>query len=178
MNQDIYAEWLVKSKDPAYKIPFYIGVVFLFLIGLIASAMYPFGFILLFVAIGVVWFFGPRMHIEYEYIFVTNELEIDRIYSQKLRKKAQKIEMQKVEKVAAMNSHEFDNVKGNPQIKVVDFSSGKADAFTYGISYSDDKGHFLFIIEPNDHILKCMKAAAPRKVMVDPRMLTAQTPAK
>ena len=175
MNQDIYAEWLVKSKDPAYKIPFYIGVVILFLIGFAASAMYPFGFILLFVAIGVVWFFGPRMHIEYEYIFVTNELEIDRIYSQKLRKKAQKIEMQKVEKVASMSSHEFDNVKGNPQIKVVDYSSGKPDAFTYGISYNDEKGHFLFIIEPNDHILKCMKSAAPRKVMVDPRMLTRQT---
>ena len=171
MNQDIYAEWLVKRKDPVYKIPFYIGVAFLFLLGLIASALYPFGFLLLFVAVGIAWFFGPRMKVEYEYVFVTNELEIDRIFSQRYRKKAQKIEMQKVDKVASMNSHEFDNTRQNPQIKVVDYSSGKGEAETYGISYSDDKGKFLFIIEPNDKILKCMKTSAPRKVMVDPKLL-------
>ena len=173
MNQDIYAECLVKRKDPPYKILYYIGVVFLFLIGLVASMLFSFGFIVLFGAVAVVWFVGPRLHVEYEYVFVTNEMEIDRIFSQRYRKKGQKIEMQKVELVAPMSSHEFDNVKQNPQIKVVDYSSKMPDARTYGVTYSDDKGRFLFVIEPNDAILKCMKSTAPRKVQVDPKLLNS-----
>ena len=50
---------------------------------------------------------------------------------------------------------------------LVDFSSGKADANTYGIAYSDENGKFVYVIEPNDNLLKCMKSAAPRKVMIE-----------
>lgn len=69
--------------------------------------------------------------------------------------------------MASMKSHEFDYIKGNNQVKVVDFSSGKADANTYGIAYSDENGKFVYVIEPNDNLLKCMKSAAPRKVMIE-----------
>ena len=38
---------------------------------------------------------------------------------------------------------------------------------TYGIAYSDENGKFVYVIEPNDNLLKCMKSAAPRKVMIE-----------
>ena len=142
MNNDIYAEWLVKRKKSPLTVPFYIGIVLLFLIGFYASVISPF-------------------------VFVTNELAIDRILSQRTRKRMKKLDIQKIEKMASMKSHEFDYIKGNNQVKVVDFSSGKADANTYGIAYSDENGKFVYVIEPNDNLLKCMKSAAPRKVMIE-----------
>lgn len=167
MNNDIYAEWLVKRKKPPYTIPFYIGVVLLVLVGLYLCLVSAFGFIGLLAAVAVGYFGSMHLHVEYEYVFVTNELSIDRILSQRTRKSMKKLEMQKVEKVAPMKSHEFDYVKGNNQVKVVDYSSGRPDAVTYGISYSDEKGRFVYVIEPNENLLKCMKSSAPRKVIIE-----------
>ena len=31
----------------------------------------------------------------------------------------------------------------------------------------DENGKFVYVIEPNDNLLKCMKSAAPRKVMIE-----------
>ena len=158
MNNDIYAEWLVKRKKSPLTVPFYIGIVLLFLIGFYVSVISPFGFIALLAAAAAAYFGSARLHVEYEYVFVTNELAIDRILSQRTRKRMKKLDIQ---------SHEFDYIKGNNQVKVVDFSSGKADANTYGIAYSDENGKFVYVIEPNDNLLKCMKSAAPRKVMIE-----------
>ena len=158
MNNDIYAEWLVKRKKSPLTVPFYIGIVLLFLIGFYVSVISPFGFIALLAAAAAAYFGSARLHVEYEYVFVTNDLAIDSM---------KKLDIQKIEKMASMKSHEFDYIKGNNQVKVVDFSSGKADANTYGIAYSDENGKFVYVIEPNDNLLKCMKSAAPRKVMIE-----------
>ena len=167
MNNDIYAEWRVEREKSPLTVPFYIGIVLLFLIGFYFSVISPFGFVALLAAAAAAYFGSARLHVEYEYVFVTNELAIDRILSQRTRKRMKKLDIQKIEKMASMKSHEFDYIKGNNQVKVVDFSSGKADANTYGIAYSDENGKFVYVIEPNDNLLKCMKSAAPRKVMIE-----------
>ena len=159
MNNDIYAEWLVKRKKSPLTVPFYIGIVLLFLIGFYVSVISPFGFVALLAAAAAAYFGSARLHVEYEYVFVTNELAIDRILSQRTRKRMKKLDIQKIEKMASMKSHEFDYIKGNNQVKVVDFSSG--------IAYSDENGKFVYVIEPNDNLLKCMKSAAPRKVIIE-----------
>ena len=89
----------------------------------------------------------------YEYVFVTNELAIDRILSQRTRKRMKKLDIQKIEKMASMKSHEFDYIKGNNQVKVVDFSSGKADANTYGIAYLTRMASSYMLSIPNDNLL-------------------------
>ena len=147
MNNDIYAEWLVKRKKSPLTVPFYIGIVLLFLIGFYVSVISPFGFVALLAAAAAAYFGS--------------------ILSQRTRKRMKKLDIQKIEKMASMKSHEFDYIKGNNQVKVVDFSSGKADANTYGIAYSDENGKFVYVIEPNDNLLKCMKSAAPRKVIIE-----------
>lgn len=172
MNNDIYAEWLVKRKKPGYAPLVYAGLVLLVLIGLIASIAFAFGFIVFLLAIGAAYFINVRMNVEYEYVFVTNELSIDRICAQRSRKRVQNLEMQKIEKMVSTKSHEFDFARNNPKLKRVDYSSGRQDADTYGIVYSGSEGQVVYIIEPNDTLLKCMKNSAPRKVIVE-KTLTA-----
>ena len=74
MNNDIYAEWLVKRKKSPLTVPFYIGIVLLFLIGFYVSVISPFGFVALLAAAAAAYFGSARLHVEYEYVFVTNEL--------------------------------------------------------------------------------------------------------
>ena len=111
MNNDIYAEWLVKRKKSPLTVPFYIGIVLLFLIGFYVSVISPFGFVALLAAAAAAYFGSARLHVEYEYVFVTNELAIDRILSQRTRKRMKKLDIQKIEKMASMKSHEFDTSK-------------------------------------------------------------------
>lgn len=48
-----------------------------------ASVISPFGFVALLAAAAAAYFGSARLHVEYEYVFVTNELAIDRILSQR-----------------------------------------------------------------------------------------------
>ena len=113
MNNDIYAEWLVKRKKSPLTVPFYIGIVLLFLIGFYASVISPFGFVALLAAAAAAYFGSARLHVEYEYVFVTNELAIDRILSQRTRKRMKKLDIQKIEKMA------YDDIIKN-ELKVMD----------------------------------------------------------
>lgn len=163
MNNDIYAEWLVKRKKSPLTVPFYIGIVLLFLIGFYVSVISPFGFVALLAAAAAAYFGSARLHVEYEYVFVTNELAIDRILSQRTTQAYEEAGHPENRKMASMKSHEFDYIKGNNQVKVVDFSSGKADANTYGIAYSDENGKFVYVVEPNDNLSQSQKSACAEK---------------
>ena len=46
-------------------------------------------------AAAAAYFGSARLHVEYEYVFVTNELAIDRILSQRTRKRMKKLDMPK-----------------------------------------------------------------------------------
>ena len=82
MNNDIYAEWIVKRKTPGYAPLIKIGAIFLVIIGLLASALVWFGVVFLLVAVGVTYVAFQMTKVEFEYIFVTNELAIDKILNQ------------------------------------------------------------------------------------------------
>lgn len=163
---DIYAEWLVKRKTQAYAPFIKIGAIFLILIGLLASALVWFGAIILLAAVGIAYVAFQMTKIEYEYIFVTNELTIDKILNQQRRKKAKAISMEKVEIIAPFEAHELDSYKNNPKFKVVDYSSGESKNKTYGVVCTDEKGSYIIVIEPNEKLLKAMKSSSPRKVVI------------
>ena len=63
MNNDIYAEWLVKRKKSPLTVPFYIGIVLLFLIGFYVSVISPFGFVALLAAAAAAYFGSARLHL-------------------------------------------------------------------------------------------------------------------
>ncbi|MGI6106778.1 MAG: DUF6106 family protein [Lachnospiraceae bacterium] len=167
MNQDIYAEWLVKRKTPAWVPLAWVLFIFALFASLIFTMTNQFGFIAFVLVIIAFYFIRMRFKVEYEYIFVTNELSIDRILSQSSRKRMTTISMSDVEKVVPFGSHDLDFIKNNPTVKPVDYTSAdkKNDMNKYAIIYSKG-GQQVVYFEPNEHILKCMKQAAPHKVFL------------
>lgn len=165
MNQDIYAEWLVKRKTPGYVYIAVPAVVLACLIGLFLAFFTQWGVIATVLIFVGCYFLVRTFKVEYEYVFVTNELDIDRILNQSRRKRAYRLQMENVELVAPWESHELDNFRNNPGFKLVDVSSGYAKHKRYGIVYSESGNNTLFIFEPNDRILDVMHRCSPRKVV-------------
>lgn len=167
MNNDIYAEWLVKRKPAPYAIPLKLLMIVFLVSSFLFIMLVPSIGCLLFLIASAVAYFGFRwLDVEYEYIFVTSELSIDRILGQQKRKRMIVIDVNQMEIMAPMEAHELEGFKNNPNVKKVDFSSRKADAKTYGIYYPGEDGKKLYIIEPNDQVIKAIRGVVPRKIIL------------
>ena len=105
----------------------------------------------------------PAPEVEYEYLYIGKELSIDKIIAKSKRKKTAEFDLNKMEIMCPVNSHELDSYK-NKNLSVKDFSSKKADAKIYAIVYRDDKQECIIYIEPNQELLQAIKTVFPRKV--------------
>ena len=150
-----YVELLVKKKktpkDSILKGLMIAGIVILVLIAAIA--------------LGVLAYFKmPGLDLEFEYLYVNGELDIDKIMSKVKRKRVGSFDISKAEMVAPVKSHELDYYRQSKDMKVVDCSSGEDHANVYGMVIKDEKGMKLGLFEPNQEILDDMRRIAPRKV--------------
>ena len=106
----------------------------------------------------------PTLDLEYEYLYVNGEIDIDKIMSKQKRKRVFSGDVASLELLAPSQSHELDHYRTRTDIKKNDFSSGKKDAKTYTMILKKDQGMELVIFEPSEVMLKDMKRMAPREV--------------
>lgn len=168
MNEDAYAEWLVKCKDPGYKIPAVLGYVVLGIVSLVAMFRFPsWGFIAPVLVVMLIMFTSRFFKLEFEYVFVTDELNIDRIFNQQSRKTVIKIPMSAVEFVEPTNAEKNKLARENKNLKYDDFTSRMKNApQSYTIRFAANGEQHLAVIEPDEHVLKCMWRCAPSKVKI------------
>lgn len=162
---DLYTELIVKRKktaaDTLKKALLIAGTV----IGALAFiTMGIIGLIILVVFAVADYFLLPTFDVEYEYIYVNGELDVDKIMSKQKRKRVYSMDAQKLELMAPSNSHVLDYHNQNKNIKTLDFSSGEEGAKTYTMIVQGEKGLERVIFEPNEVIIKDMKRIAPREV--------------
>ena len=166
MNNDIYAEWLVKCKNPWYRIPYILGVIVLSIVVVIFTISNSWGIIAFAGLIITVMLTWRYLKVEYEYVFVTSELSIDAIYSQQARKTRKRIDLSVVESIEKTNEEALKLKRENKDIVFEDFSSGYSDAETYTITYSEEGTQHILIFEPDEKLLHAMWRAAPSKVKI------------
>ena len=159
-----YVELLVKKKktpkDSILKGLMIAGIVILVLIGLVIPLV-----LIAAIALGVLAYFKmPGLDLEFEYLYVNGELDIDKIMSKVKRKRVGSFDISKAEMVAPVKSHELDYYRQSKDLNVVDCSSGEDHANVYGMVIKDEKGMKLVLFEPNQEILDDMRRIAPRKV--------------
>ena len=168
MNEDIYAEWLVKRKNPAYRVPAIILMVVLAIASLVLMTKSSWAFLLFVTVIFGSAYFIRFLKVEYEYVFVTNELDIDLIYSQQIRKTKVKVEMSNVEYVEPTNEEKNRIAKENGELKYEDYTSHEKDApKSYTIRYSLNGESHLLVFEPNEKLLRAMWRCSPQKVHLE-----------
>lgn len=165
---DLYSELLVKKKRTAKDNLIKYGLIGL--TALLAAAGLFLMPVLLIAAIvvGVVsYFIIPGTDLEFEYLFVNGELDIDKIMAKTKRKKVKTLNLQEADLMAPLNSHRMDYYNGNQKLKVLDFSSGDPEHKRYAIIMRDGGETCKIIIEPDEALAKNMRNCAPSKVFLD-----------
>lgn len=116
------------------------------------------------VLLGVVaYFFMSRLNVEYEYLYLSKELTIDKIFNKEKRKKAVEYQLEQMEIMAPVKSHSLDSYN-NRIAKTLDFSSGDANANVYALIINDN-GYVKLLIEPSQELIHAIKGNYPRKVV-------------
>ena len=160
---DMYREILVKKKMSAGSKLLKGFLTVMTVLCLLAGMMIP---ILLIGAIvfGLLTFFvGPKLDVEYEYLYVNGELDIDAIYSRQKRKRAGSYDVAELEILAPAKSHALDSYLNNGA-KVKDYTSGEENVKSYIMVYNMEKGREIIKVEIDDAIVNDIRRMAPRKV--------------
>ncbi len=158
---DYYVEQLVKRKSKivakvvlvAVTLMLYALGIFVMMIALIPAAIMTVADV----------FLMRRLDVEYEYLYVNGDLDIDKIFSKRTRKKAYEVNMKDLIVLAVSGQPELRQYEN---VKAYDFSSGYKDyrVCEMVVERSGEKERIIF--EPNEAIIEGIKRIAPRKVFI------------
>ena len=159
---DLYVECLVAKKSRPTDILIkgvVIGLtVFFFILGLMVPVFLIAG------VIGgvVIWLFLPNLSLEFEYLYVSKTLEIDKIMSKSKRKKAVEYDLEKMEIFAQTGAYQLDNYK-NLQTVEKNYTSRENDRDVWiMIVHSGNEVHRV-LLEPDEELITAIKNQYPRK---------------
>lgn len=164
MNET-YAEQLIKRKTPAYAyivtgILAAVTAVTVFL----ALTTGVLAVILMFAAGFVTYLSYRNTHVEFEYLFVSGQLSIDKILGKSKRKKAFECGMEEVQIIAPADSYVLNDYKNIS--KTLDFSSHMEHARCYAVIVQSQGAYTKVMFEPDEKMIKCFRQTSPRKVVV------------
>ncbi|HPU62923.1 MAG TPA: DUF6106 family protein [Mobilitalea sp.] len=161
MNE-LYAEAVVKRKDTFTTI----GLRVLMIIGALAGFfLIMTGNLLSFLGVAIlvaVFYFYPRLSVEYEYVFVDGQLDFDKISGKSKRKTMLRIDFEQVDIMAPVNSHALDSYR-HIQLEKKDFTSQNKDSKPYAVIVNKDNKKLMVLFEPNDRMLDMIKQKSARK---------------
>ena len=165
---NLYSELLVKRertiKDSITKY----GLIVLTAIAVIAGLIIPPLIWIAAVALGIACYFViPKTDVEYEYLFINGDFDIDMIMSKTKRKKVKSFKLSESDLAAPLDSHRMDYYNGNQNMKVLDFSSGNPEHKRFGVITRLDGNLCKIILEPDEALAQAMKNSAPSKVFLD-----------
>ncbi|MEG0579832.1 MAG: DUF6106 family protein, partial [Niameybacter sp.] len=165
---DLYSELLVKKQTTGKDTAIKIGLIALTVVTVLAGLfVHPLAFIAA-VGMGVVdYLMLPNLDLEYEYLYVNGELDIDRIAAKTKRKKMKNLDISQMEILAPVKSHQMDYYNGNQRLKVYDFSSQDPSHKVYAMIIPDGQELCKILLEFNERMIQDIKKTAPRKVFMD-----------
>ena len=163
---DLYQEILISRKTPfvnkIIKGVAYVATALFLLIGMLF--LNPLYFIPGIALGACCYFLVPKLDLEYEYLYVNGELDIDAIYSKQKRKRIASYDMADLEILAPSTSHALDSYLNQGGVKVRDFTSKDPQVQTHTLVFSKEGKREIIMVELDDVILNDIRRIAPRKV--------------
>ncbi len=165
---DLYAEVLVQRGATGMGKIIKKGLVVLFALSVLLALFLDYHFLvpaIVFAAACV--FLIPRLDLEFEYLLVNQELDVDKIFSKSKRKKAAQFDLGKMELFAPLQSGRLARYNGDPKVKVKDYSSGSKGPGVYAMMVREEGQLCKVLLEPDKQMLEGMLKTYPHKVFVD-----------
>ncbi len=159
---DFYTEQLIKKQRNMKDIMKIVLLVVLAAASVFFVFLIPMAIIVPVIVIAVVFILIRRMDVEYEYLYVNGDLDIDKIMHKERRKKLFSSNVDNMELLAPERAEELKNFRN---AKVLDYTSGVEGARRY-VFVAKEKGELVKVVfEPNDDIIEGIFLLAPRKVV-------------
>lgn len=159
---DFYTEQLIKKQTSTKDIVVKAILVAIAIVSVLTIFIFPVGLIIPIIVIALVWFALSRMDVEYEYLYVNGDLDIDKIMHKSKRKRVFSANAKEMELLAPADAPQLAQYQN---AKVIDLSSGAADARRYALIVAHSGEVEKLIFEPNDTIVEGLFMLAPRKVI-------------
>ena len=163
---DLYKEILVKKQSTGTDMLKKVGMIALTVV-LAAGGLliHP---LLLLAAVGAgvaTWYISTGLDLEYEYLYVNGDIDIDKIMNKQRRKRAASYSFETLELIAPSDSHELDQYRSRAAEK--DFTSGVPGTKSYTAVYTADGGLQMVKLELDQELIADIRRMAPRKVSRD-----------
>lgn len=109
-------------------------------------------------------------NVDYEYALVDRELRVAKIMNKEKRKAIAQYDLDKMEILAPMNSHQLDSYRNRQNLKELDFSSHDSEraASTYCCYLEGNEKLVLDLADADgEKLLNAIRMFAPRKVFTE-----------
>lgn len=160
---DFYTEQLVKRKTTGASIVIKAVMLALTIVSFLISLVIPFGMLLPVILIAADVFVFRSQDLEFEYLYVNGDLDIDKIMGRAKRKTVFSASISEIEFLAPAGAGELNQFKVN---KTLNYSSLVPGKKTYELIVLKSGEKIKVIFEPNDVILNGYKMLLPRKVII------------
>lgn len=166
MNDALY-EQLISRRPKAYDLP--VRILVILVIAAVAILGMPFvGFLSFVIAVVLAviayYFIFPKLSVEYEYIILNHDLQIDAIYNKAKRKRLQSLDIQGAEIIAPKGSPRLNSYRPD---KTYDYTSGDPNGKAYAIMMPMDQKNVCICIEPDAQMLDHMSQWMGMKMFKD-----------
>lgn len=164
MNES-YVECLVKKKPSAVGRFFYVFLIVLTVLFVIAMFVFPLTFVAAVITGVASYFVKLHTDLEYEYLYVDKEITIDKVMAKSRRKRVATYSVDRMEILAPVFSYRLADYK-NRNVKTLDYSIGEElqPDERYAAYY---EGGIKLILSPSPEFVRAIKNVAPRKVFTE-----------
>lgn len=159
---DFYTEQLIKKQTGMKDMVIKAVLVAAAIVSVLTVFIMPMGLFVPIIVIALVWFLISRLNVEYEYLYVNGDLDIDKIMNKSKRKRVFSANVDAMELLAPLDSPRLDQFQN---ARVLNLSSGSQDVRLYALIVSNNGQTTKLIFEPNDTIIEGISMLAPRKVV-------------
>lgn len=163
---DLYSELLVKRR-PSLKD----GLIRSALLGLTTAAVImvllslnPIILLVALVLALVDYFVIPKLNVEFEYLHINDEIDVDKIFSKQKRKRVMTIDLNQVEVVAPLGSHHLDSYQN---LKTIDYSANDREQRPYVLVTSRNNSLVKVMLQLDQPMFQNIKRRMPRTAFDD-----------
>ena len=163
---DTYKEILVKRKSRPTDGLIRIGLIALTVLCAAAGLFVHILMLIPAIGLGVAcYFLLPSFDLEYEYLYVNGDIDVDKIMSRQKRKKAASFDLAELEICAPTGSHELDSYLSGGNAKIADYTSGEENVKFWTVICNHNGERTGAMLELDETVIGDLWRRAPRKVI-------------
>ena len=168
---DLFCEYIVKrKKSPVdYLITvagYFAALILSYIFLMLNSLLFGFGLLLIAASWYGAYILMKSRYVEYEYTLTNSEMDIDKIYAKRRRKRLISVDFRHVDICAKIDDPIYSGeFKNNTPSKIYDVS-GLSENDIYFVDFSKDASKVRVIFQPTDKMKDGLKLINPRVIHI------------